>query len=131
MLRFRVGAGVEAIPSSTPIRTALRTAREASQGRRAGALLLTNEHGVLEGIMTDGDLRRLLLDNPEAIDGPSAESMTKNPRTLQEDQPLREAERLVRTHRVDEIPIVDAEGRPVGLLDVQDLITLKIVRDPS
>lgn len=131
MLRFRVGAGVEAIPSSTPIRTALRTAREASQGRRAGALLLTNEHGVLEGIMTDGDLRRLLLDNPKAIDGPSAQSMTKNPRTLQEDQPLREAERLVRTHRVDEIPIVDAEGRPVGLLDVQDLITLKIVRDPS
>ena len=131
MLRFRVGAGVEAIPSSTPIRTALRTAREASQGRRSGALLLTDEHGVLEGIMTDGDLRRLLLDNPEAIDGPSAESMTKNPRTLQQDQPLREAERLVRTHRVDEIPIVDAEGRPVGLLDVQDLITLKIVRDPS
>jgi len=32
---------------------------------------------------------------------------------------------------VDEIPIVDAEGRPVGLLDVQDLITLKVVRDPS
>ena len=80
---------------------------------------------------TDGELRRLLLDNPEAIDGPAAESMTKNPRTLQEDQPLREAERLVRTHRVDEIPIVDAEGRPVGLLDVQDLITLKVVRDPS
>ncbi|MEC7196491.1 MAG: CBS domain-containing protein [Planctomycetota bacterium] len=50
---------------------------------------------------------------------------------MQENQPLREAERLVRTHRVDEIPIVDAEGRPVGLLDVQDLITLKIVRDPS
>ena len=131
MLRFRVGAGVEAIPSSTPIRTALRTAREASQGRRSGALLLTDDRGVLEGIMTDGDLRRLLLDNPEAIDGPAAESMTKSPRTLQEDQPLREAERLVRTHRVDEIPIVDAEGRPVGLLDVQDLITLKIVRDPS
>ena len=62
---------------------------------------------------------------------PAAASMTKNPRTLQEDQPLREAERLVRIHRVDEIPIVDAEGHPVGLLDVQDLITLKIVRDPT
>ena len=131
MLRFRVGSGVEAIPSSTPIRTALRTAREASNGRRSGALLLTDENGVLEGIMTDGDLRRLLLDAPEAIDAPAAASMTKNPRTLQEDQPLREAERLVRIHRVDEIPIVDAEGHPVGLLDVQDLITLKIVRDPT
>ena len=103
MLRFRVGAAWKRF-RPPPIRTALRTAREASQGRRSGALLLTDDRGVLEGIMTDGDLRRLLLDNPEAIDGPAAESMTKSPRTLQEDQPLREAERLVRTHRVDEIP---------------------------
>ena len=68
--------------------------------------------------MTDGDLCRLLLDNPEAIDGPAAESMTKSPRTLQEDQPLREAEDSSAPTGWMRF-LVDAEGRPVGLLDVQ------------
>jgi len=42
---------------------------------------------------------------------------------------VRDAVRMVRELRVDELPVVDAEGRPLGLLDVQDLIALKVVRD--
>ena len=76
MLRFRVGRGgsdsVLHTNSEPPCGPPVKPAKAAAR-----ALLLTDDRGVLEGIMTDGDLRRLLLDNPEAIDGPAAESMTK------------------------------------------------------
>jgi arabinose-5-phosphate isomerase len=55
--------------------------------------------------------------------------MTAHPRTLPADALVRDAVRLVRELRVDELPVVDADGRPLGLLDVQDLVAMKVVRD--
>jgi arabinose-5-phosphate isomerase len=55
--------------------------------------------------------------------------MTRSPRALRDDALVRDAVRMVRELRADEIPIVDGEGRPVGLLDVQDLVALKVVHD--
>jgi arabinose-5-phosphate isomerase len=55
--------------------------------------------------------------------------MTKHPRTLPADALVRDAVRMVRELRVDELPVVDAEGKPLGLLDVQDLVAMKVVRD--
>ena len=58
---------------------------------------------------------------------PSPEVMTRSPRSLNSGALVRDAVRLVREFRSDEIPVVDEAGRPVGLLDVQDLIALKVV----
>jgi arabinose-5-phosphate isomerase len=55
--------------------------------------------------------------------------MTRNPGRLHEGDLIRDAVRMVREHRRDEVPVVDAKGRPVGLLDVQDLVAMKLVRD--
>ena len=55
--------------------------------------------------------------------------MTRSPVHLTSEQQVRDAVRLVRERRLDEIPVVDRDGRPLGLLDVQDLVTLKAVRD--
>ena len=55
--------------------------------------------------------------------------MTRHPRSLLETDRVRDARQLVAEHRIDEIPVVDAEGHPVGLVDVQDLITMKIVQE--
>jgi arabinose-5-phosphate isomerase len=55
--------------------------------------------------------------------------MTRHPRGLSDIALVRDAVTLVREHRIDEIPIVDGEGRPVGLLDVQDLIAMRLVTD--
>ena len=56
-------------------------------------------------------------------------SSEASPRTLTDDALIRDALTLFREKRQDEIPVVDAQGRPAGLLDVQDLIALKLVRD--
>ena len=55
--------------------------------------------------------------------------MTKSPTTLRDTATVSDAVAVFRKHRADEIPVVDSEGRPVGILDVQDLITMRLVKD--
>ncbi|MEO1279223.1 MAG: CBS domain-containing protein, partial [Planctomycetota bacterium] len=100
---------------------------QASGGRRPGALLLVDGDGKLTGIFTDGDLRRLVLRDRGELDQPIANAMTRSPRTISSAALARDAVALVLEHRQDEVPIVDANGKPVGLLDVQDLVALKLV----
>jgi arabinose-5-phosphate isomerase len=129
-LRFRVGENLAVVPDAHTVRAALGEAAAAVQGgRRAGAIMLVDDDGHLSGLLTDGDLRRLILENPGALDGPVTDVMTPRPKHLTIDDLVRDAERLVREHRVDEIPVLDHDGRPVGLIDVQDLISLKVVRE--
>lgn len=128
-VRFSLERGLPMATEDTPIVDALRAAERVA--RRPGALLVTDGDGKLTGILTDGDLRRLVLDDPARLGEPLRKVMTPNPRCLPESALLRDAARMVREHRQDEIPIVDDDGRPVGLLDVQDLIAMKVVREGS
>jgi len=126
-LRFRVGRNLSVVADSLTVREALATAGE---GRRAGAVVLVDADGRLSGILTDGDLRRLINQlGAAALDRPIASVMTARPRSIGVDALVRDAVRLVQECRVDEIPVIDAHGRPVGLVDVQDLIAMKVVRE--
>ena len=53
--------------------------------------------------------------------------MTAKPTTLSETALVRDAVHLVRTYRWDEIPVVDEQDKPLGLIDVQDLVALKVI----
>ena len=102
---------------------------QAPDGRRAGALLVVNKDESLAGIFTDGDLRRCFIKyGSEAWDKPIAELMTKGPRHLLADALVRDAVHMVREFRIDEIPVVAADGsKAIGLIDVQDLVALKVI----
>ena len=127
VLRFRVGENLPVIHEATRLGDALATAGEA---RRAGAMLLVDDTGVLRGIFTDGDLRRLINQHgAAALELPANEVMTPRPEHLDADALVRDAVRLVRERRIDEIPVLDSEGRPLGLVDIQDLIAMKVVRE--
>ena len=131
VLRFRVGDNLPILQDDCTVRAALR---EAGGARRAGAIVLIDEAGRLSGLFTDGDLRRLVNrseDPTTALDAPISESMTRSPRHLTTNDLVRDAVRLVRELRVDEIPVVDPKGAPVGLIDVQDLIAMKVVQEVS
>ncbi|QYK46831.1 MAG: KpsF/GutQ family sugar-phosphate isomerase [Phycisphaeraceae bacterium] len=128
VLRFSAGRNLPVVPDDLPVGDALRSA--INGGRRPGALLLVDsDTGRLSGIFTDGDLRRLVLRDPSELARPIREVMTRNPRTLSDTALVRDAVRMVREHRADEIPVVDSDHRPVGLLDVQDLVAMKLVKD--
>jgi arabinose-5-phosphate isomerase len=128
ILRFVVGRNLHAFPHSLSVADALRSA--AREGRRPGAMLLTDPAtGKLSGLFTDGDLRRLILADPAQLELPIERVMTRAPRTLNHNALVKDAVALVREFRADEVPVVDDHFKPVGVLDVQDLIAMKLVQD--
>lgn len=131
-LRFVAGKNLPLIPADLTVQQALSAA--STVARRPGALVIIEPDGaanagVLAGIFTDGDLRRLVLRDAAELSRPIREVMTKSPRCLPHDALVRDAVRMVREFRQDEIPVIDASGKPVGVLDVQDLIAMRLVKD--
>lgn len=129
LIRFRVGDNLPLVPQTLTVQQALTEA--ARVVRRPGALLVTDAQGRLAGIFTDSDLRRLILRDAGELARPIAEVMTRSPRTLPGTALTRDAVAMFREHRQDEIPVLDHDGRPIGLLDVQDLIAMRLVRDDA
>lgn len=124
----------------TPVRNVMRTGEQlrlASEsatvrqimigqsrpGRRSGAVLLTAASGVLSGLFTDSDLARLLENRrDEQLDQPIAQVMTRNPITLGPDALLPTAVELMSERKVSEVPVIDDHRRPVGILDITDVL---------
>lgn len=96
--------------------------------RRSGGVILTGDDGRLCGFFSDGDLRRLVERDPaNALQTPIAAVMTRNPKCIPGDALASEAMALMHQYRIDELPVIDDDGRPVGLIDVQDLVVLKML----
>ena len=81
----------------------------------------------LTGILTDGDFRRSALTGPDFLKQPVATFMTRSPKTISADALGVEALRLFASLKIDDLIVIDPQGRPVGLVDGQDLPKFKIV----
>lgn len=92
-------------------------------GRRTGAVMLVGDDGALSGLFTDSDLARLLEHRQdESLDRPIAEVMTRNPLTVTPGLLVHEAIELICSRKISEIPVVDEDRRPIGLIDITDVI---------
>lgn len=94
---------------------------------RAGSASVVDPKGKLVGIFTDGDLRRNLESQPDLINKKVRDVMTKNPTTIKKEKLAAEAFDILRSKKIDELPVVDDKKRPIGLLDVQDLLKAGLV----
>ncbi len=104
--------------------------QHATPGRRSGAVMLVDADGLLTGIFTDSDLARLLERRRlDAFERPIAEVMTCNPLTIEPDALLEEVFQLLGERRISELPVLDKDGRPVGLVDITDVVGLGAGRD--
>jgi len=120
---MRSGDNLRIAPESCTIRETLVGIRK--PGRRTGAVMLVDSAGVLAGLFTDSDLVRMLEERRESeIDKPIAEVMTQSPKTIHPDAPLADAVGLLSKYHISELPVVDLEHRPVGLIDITDVIEL-------
>jgi arabinose-5-phosphate isomerase len=98
-------------------------AESSRPGRRTGAVILIDAAGRLSGLFTDSDLARLLERRQDGLlDQPIAESMTRHPLTTRPDALLTEAVEILSHNRISELPVVDGDGRPLGILDVTDVV---------
>jgi arabinose-5-phosphate isomerase len=89
---------------------------------RAGSAIVVDKTGKLKGIFTDGDLRRHLEIDVNLPKRKIKDVMTRNPTVVNKEMLAVEAMRILEGKKIDEVPVVDRDRRPVGLLDVQDLL---------
>jgi arabinose-5-phosphate isomerase len=94
---------------------------------RPGAATVVDRSGKLVGVFTDGDLRRLVEHERVDFGARIGRVMTRNPRTVRPEALVADAARVLRSASIDQVPVVDGRGRPVGLLDVQDLLAAKVI----
>jgi arabinose-5-phosphate isomerase len=118
---MRRGAELRVAKAADTVREVFARARHS--GRRTGAVMLVDADGRLAGIFTDSDLARLFERRADdCFDGPIAAVMTKTPRTIHHAARMEEAVALMRASKISELPVIDDDGRPLGLLDITDLI---------
>ncbi len=127
VMTFRSGEQLNLAPDGLSVREALEEAEKA--GRRSGAMLLVDSEGCLSGLLTDADLRRLLVRrSPKTVlAGPVREVMTRDPKHVHTGDLASKALAICNAHRIDELPGLDEGSRPVGIIDVQDLLGIKAV----
>jgi arabinose-5-phosphate isomerase len=126
-MTFRRG---ENLPVASDQLTVAQVLHEVSNiKRRSGAVVLIDGEGKLSGIFADSDLRRLITndDDGSALKQPIGSVMTRSPKRIHENALASEAMAILRQYRIDELPVVDEKDRPVGLIDVQDLVVLKML----
>lgn len=95
--------------------------------KRLGMTAVVDGAGLLVGLFTDGDLRRALDSELDVRTAKIAEVMTRHPRTITADQLAVEAARLMETHKITGLVVVDAAGRAVGALNIHDLLRARVV----
>jgi len=93
----------------------------------AGAATVVDKDKRLIGIFTDGDLRRNLEKHPHLLKKKVKMVMTKNPIVVCDDDLASEALKILERKKIDEVPVVDKNYHPAGMLDIQDLIAAGII----
>lgn len=120
---MRTGPRLPLAGPAASVREAVRT-----MGRsRSGCVIVTHEDGTLAGIFTQGDFARAFENNPNLALEPVRQFMTPDPITIQANKLAAEVLNLLERHPVDELVVLDAERRPVGLVDSQDLSRHRIL----
>lgn len=97
---------------------------------RAGCALVTDGEGRLLGIITDGDVRRGLLENPECLQRTAGEVMNRQPARIHPDRLATEALQIMESHRpgaIGDLPVLDDAGRVLGVVTLKDLLRAGIV----
>lgn len=101
--------------------TSIRAAIETLNEKHVGSLLVTGSDQECVGIFTERDVIRVVAQGVN-LDTPIKEAMTSNVVTIGEEASLEEARRLIVTHAVRHLPVVNGQGKLVGLLSVRKLL---------
>ena len=119
---MRQGARNPVVAQDQPLKAALIRITEA----KAGAVSVVDEAGRLVGVFTDGDVRRHVMKGADFATLRLGDVMSTHPLSIPVGRLASEAAGILRERSVDELPVVDADGRPVGMVDIQDVLGTSI-----
>lgn len=93
----------------------------------SGCIALVDANGSLSGIFTDGDIRRLVLEDADFLGKPVSNYMTRKPITIDSGSLAVEALQIFETRKIDDLIVIDKEARPIGVIDGQDLTKVRMI----
>jgi len=120
---MRVGPEVPEVPLDATVSDALFQIT----AKRMGMTAVVNEKRHVEGIFTDGDLRRVLQRDGDFRALPLIDVMTRNPRTIGPDHLAVEAVELMERYRINQMLVVDENAILIGALNMHDLFSKKVI----
>lgn len=120
---MRTGESLAKIPMDATVNDALVAMTRA----RAGACVVVDENDLLAGVFTHGDFVRSFQRDPQLGSQAVAHFMTRKPITVQASSLAVQAVNTIGSHRIDDVVVLDDQGKPVGLVDTQDLARMRIV----
>lgn len=113
-----MGENIPVVRESIPLSEAIVE----MTSKRLGATCVVNASGALQGIVTDGDLRRLLQKTTDVSGLVAKDAMTANPKTIRGDLLAAVALEEMEAFSITQLVVVDEEHRPVGMLHLHDLV---------
>ena len=120
---MRTGEGVAKVAPEATVLDALLAMTKA----KSGAAVVCDAQGGLAGIFTDGDFRRHVAEGRDVLQDRVSSYMTVRPLFIREDAYAADLLKVFERRRIDDLPVVDAAGAVVGLVDIQDLPKMKVL----
>ena len=107
---------------SVPVTVTMQAAVAELNRKNLGAVFVTSGAGLLRGIVTDGDIRRMLSTGKSLGEVTLAEAMTSNPVAIADTLMAADALSLMQRHEITVLAVVGAQGRLIGILHLHDLL---------
>ena len=121
---MHVGDDIPSVPAEASTTAALLEMTR----KRLGMTAVVDAGGVLQGVFTDGDLRRCLDDeNTDLHATPVSRLMGRTPKTISPDALAVEAAHLMEEFKISSLVVVDGDRRVVGALNIHDLLRARVV----
>ena len=111
------------VKHSLIVREVIKT-KIATRGR-PGAVSIIGDDGKVIGILTDGDVHRCLSQGTTFLENPVSEVMVKTPKTISDKKLVEEALFVMHQFEIDELIVIDDDGIPIGMVDIQDIVALQ------
>jgi arabinose-5-phosphate isomerase len=111
------GSAAPIVRTSTPMHDVFHEMSD----KRLGMTCVIDENGQLAGIFTDGDLRRLMISSSNVLGLTAGEVMKHNPRTIRREMLAVEALRIMETHKITSVVVVNESGEVEGVVQIHDL----------
>ncbi|MBI5464130.1 MAG: KpsF/GutQ family sugar-phosphate isomerase [Ignavibacteriales bacterium] len=121
------GANVPCVQHTVPLSDAIVE----MTSKRLGATCVVDDRGILQGIITDGDLRRLLQRTTDVSHVTAEQAMSKNPKTIRKGILAAVALEDMENHKITQLIVVDEDHRPVGMLHMHDLVKAGLAGDTN
>ncbi len=112
------GAALPCVPKQSSLAESLQMMDQ----HNIGAVLIVTANNTLSGILTDGDIRRLVVHDVALRDASIDDVMVRDPLTVAPGTPVYTALNIIETHQITALPVVEAGNKLVGILHLHDIL---------